>query len=103
MTWGRTREEVPVELVDAGNALEDGGVDGPRLDARVHDAGAVHEGMDVRLREQLAQCLEHVLTAALGDEPVMDEGDLHGRALYHRWARCRQPGNRAPHSGPRVW
>ena len=32
-------------------------------------------------REQLAQCLEHVLAASLGDEPVMDEGDLHGAAL----------------------
>jgi hypothetical protein len=64
--------------VDAGDALEEGGVDAPLLDEGRLGAGAVDEGVEVRVGEQLAEGLQHALAAAQRDEPVMDEGDLHG-------------------------
>jgi hypothetical protein len=39
------------------------------------------EGVDVRVGEQLAEGFEDTLAAAQGDEPVMNEGDLH-RATF---------------------
>ena len=65
----------------------------------MHDAGAVHEGMDIRLREQFAQCLEHVLTAdafagmvALCDRFVAGVRDVI--------ARHGVPWSIVPHAAP---
>jgi hypothetical protein len=42
-------------------------------------AGLVDEGVDVRIREDFAERVEDTLSPAVGDEPIMDQGDLHGR------------------------
>src|SRR5215813_767510 len=51
------------------------------------------QGEKLRLRIQLVDRLEYLFSAAVADQPVVDECDLHRPALYH--AANAEPGWRS--------
>jgi hypothetical protein len=55
-------------------------VDAPALDGGRHAPGRVDEREEVRVGIERADRLQDALAAAVRDEPVVDEGDLHRRA-----------------------
>ena len=79
----------------AGQPLDEGRPDGPRLDGRRDAAGDVDEREDVRRGKEADQGLEDALPSPHAGQPVMDQRDPHQSPTF-----LRPP---APHGRRRPW
>src|SRR5215469_7326498 len=71
------RQKVPISELDARDALQKRGSDPSSVERLRKTAGPVDQREDVRIRVQLADRIEHLLTAAVANQPIVDERDLH--------------------------
>ena len=95
------RQQVTIVPADAGQAIQPGSDDPAVLDDRRHAARHVHHGIEIRLREDLAERLEHLLAAAHASEPVMYQRTFHDVSLnlLIRKLICRARDRRFPYGG----
>src|SRR5215471_7786412 len=87
------RQKVPISELDAWDALQKRGADPPSVERLRKTAGPVDQREDVRIRVQLADCIEHLFTAAVANQPIVDKRDLH---LAAGCITCREAGRDRP-------
>src|SRR5262245_25990687 len=79
---GEERQHMSVMGGGQGQGLQPGGMDRHPLNRRGHGTLTMHEGVQISLREDLAEHLQTALPTAHARKPIVDQGNPHTSPLH---------------------